>query len=307
MARRLTKRDRVIVSRCVHPDYRKVTETYLGGPGGGQYVETPIGDDGTASKAAIESALGEDAACVVVGYPSFYGGIPDVAEIARLAHARGALLVTACSEPYALSVAESPGALGADIAAGEGQPLACPPSFGGPGVGLFACRDDRQYLQQLPGRLCGATVDTQGKRGFVLTLSTREQHIRRERATSNICTNQGLLALSLCIRMSMLGKRAFVETGKQCLSKATYLRERILALRGYSAAFAAAPFFNEFTVRVRGASAASLCSVLEAKGIIAGLDLGRVDPGRADCLLVAVTERHAKAELDALVTALDAI
>ncbi|HEX4338742.1 MAG TPA: aminomethyl-transferring glycine dehydrogenase subunit GcvPA [Polyangiaceae bacterium] len=307
MARRLTKRDRVLMSRCVHPDYRKVTETYLGGPNGGHYVEVPVGTDGAASKAAIEQALGDDVACVVIGYPSFYGAIPDVAELARLAHARGALLVTACAEPYALSVAESPGALGADIAAGEGQPIACPPSFGGPGVGLFACREDRQYLQQLPGRLCGATVDSQGKRGFVLTLSTREQHIRRERATSNICTNQGLLALSLCIRMSMLGKRAFVETGKQCLSKATYLRQRILGLSGYTAAFANAPFFNEFTVRVRGGSAAKVCTALESKGILAGFDLGRVDRDHADCLLVAVTERHAKSDLDALVAALDAV
>src|SRR5581483_5260826 len=243
----------------------RVTETYLGGPGGGHYVEVPVGPDGAASKAVLEQAMTDDTACVVIGYPSFYGAIPDAAEIARAAHARGALLVTACSEPYALSVAESPGALGADIAAGEGQAMACPPSFGGPGVGLFACREDRQYLQQLPGRLCGATVDSEGKRGFVLTLSTREQHIRRERATSNICTNQGLLALSLCIRMSMLGKRAFVETGKQCLSKATYLRERILALPGYTAPFTPAPFFNEFAVRVRGGNAAKVATKLESK------------------------------------------
>jgi glycine dehydrogenase subunit 1 len=307
MARRLTKRDRVLMSRCVHPDYRKVTETYLGGPGGGHYVEVALGPDGAASRAAIEQALTDDAACVVIGYPSFYGAIPDAAELARLAHARGALLVTACAEPYALSIAESPGALGADIAAGEGQAMACPPSFGGPGVGLFACREDRQYLQQLPGRLCGATIDSQGKRGFVLTLSTREQHIRRERATSNICTNQGLLALSLCIRMSMLGKRAFVETGRQCLSKATYLRERILALRGYSLAFGTAPMFNEFAVRVRGGNAAAVARSLEAKSIVAGLDLGRVDREHADSLLIAVTERHSKADLDALVQALDAI
>jgi len=307
MARRLTKRDRVLVSGCVHPDYRKVTETYLGGVGNGHYVEVQVGKDGAASSAAIEAALTDDTACVVIGYPSFYGALPDVAEIARLAHARGALLVTACSEPYALSIAESPGALGADISAGEGQPMACPPNFGGPGVGLFACREDRQYLQQLPGRLCGATVDSQGKRGFVLTLSTREQHIRRERATSNICTNQGLLALSLCIRMSMLGKRAFVEAGTQCLSRATYLRDRILALPGYSPAFGDAPFFNEFAVRVRGGSAASVCAKLESQGIIAGLDVGRVDRGRSDCLLVAVTERHSKSDLDQLVSALGAV
>src|SRR5262249_23683842 len=150
--RRLTKRDGVLVSRCVHPDYRKVIETYLGGPGGGHYAEVAIGADGAADAKAIEAALGDQTACVIVGYPSFYGGLPAARAIAAAAPARGALLVTACAEPYALSVAESPGALGADIAAGEGQPLACPPNFGGPGVGLFACRDDRQYLQQLPGR-----------------------------------------------------------------------------------------------------------------------------------------------------------
>jgi glycine dehydrogenase subunit 1 len=307
MARRLTKRDRVLVSRCVHPDYRKVTETYLGGPGGGQYVEVPLGADGAADPKAIEAALGDGTACVVIGYPSFYGTLPSAGDIATLAHAKGALLVTACAEPYALSVAESPGALGADIAAGEGQPIACSPNFGGPGVGLFACRDDRQYLQQLPGRLCGATVDGSGQRGFVLTLSTREQHIRRERATSNICTNQGLLALSLAIRMSMLGKRGFVETGKQCLAKAAYLRDRISSLSGYSPAFRSGPQFNELAVRVRGGSAARICTALEEKGIIAGLDLGRVEPERSDCLLVAVTERHTRADLDRFVAALDAI
>ena len=304
MARRLTKKDRVLVCRSVHPDYRKVVETYLGGAARGHYQEVDVGDDGAANAAAIASALTDDSACVVVGYPSFYGAIPDLRSIASAAHDRGALLVTANSEPYAFAIAETPGALGADIAVGEGQPLACPPGFGGPGVGLFACRDDRQYLQQLPGRLCGATVDTNGKRGFVLTLSTREQHIRRERATSNICTNQGLLALSLAIRVSMLGKRGFVETSEQCLSKAVYLRGRILALSGYEAPFRDAPFFNEFAVRVRGGNAARVCTKLEADGIVAGLDLGRVDPRQADCLLIAVTERHTRAELDRLVAAL---
>jgi glycine dehydrogenase subunit 1 len=307
MARRLTKRDQVLVSRCVHPDYRKVIETYLGEHGGGYYREIAVGKTGAADAAAIAAAIDDRTACIVVGYPSFYGAFPDLEAIAKVAHDKGALAVAANSEPYAVSLAESPGALGADIAVGEGQPLACPPGFGGPGVGLFACRDDRQYVQQLPGRLCGATVDSKGQRGFVLTLSTREQHIRRERATSNICTNQGLLALSMTIRTSMLGKTGFVETGRQCLAKATYLREAIVKLPGFSATFDAAPFFNEFTVKVRGGSASKVCAVLEKQDIIAGLDLGRVDETRADSLLVAVTERHQRADLDRFVKALSAL
>jgi glycine dehydrogenase subunit 1 len=307
MARRLTKRDGIVCSRCVHPDYRRVVDTYLGGPAGGKYVEVDVGEDGAPDRRSIEAALGEDTACVIVGYPSFNGALSDLGALAEVVHARGALLVTATAEPYALAVAEPPGALGVDIAVGEGQPLACPPGFGGPGVGLFACRDDRQYLQQLPGRLCGATVDVNGKPGFVLTLSTREQHIRRERATSNICTNQGLLALSLAIRVSMLGKTGFVEAARQCLAKAHYLRGRILSLSGYSPAFRDAPFFNEFAVRARGGSAARVCAELEKKNIIAGFDLGRLDAAQRDRLLIAVTETHSRADLDGFVSALDAV
>jgi glycine dehydrogenase subunit 1 len=307
MACRLTKRGKVLVSGCVHPDYRLTTHTYMAGRNDISTKDLGVGADGAADLAQIAAALSDDVAAVVVGYPSFYGSLPDLAAIAKLAHEKGALLIAAVSEPYALSVAESPGALGADIVVGEGQPLACPPQFGGPGVGLFACRDDRQYLQQLPGRICGETVDHDGERGFVLTLSTREQHIRRERATSNICTNQGLLALSLAIRVSLLGKSGFVETGKQCLAKARYLRTEILELSGYTEAFKPAAFFNEFAVRVRGGDASAVCRKLEAQGIIAGYDLGRQDSAHKDCLLIAVTEKHRRADLDRLVSALSAV
>ena len=306
MARRLTRRDSVLASACVHPHYREVTRTYLAGGGQGTYRELPAGADGCVDRAALESALDERTACIIVGYPSFTGGIADLRPVAEAAHSRGALLVVANSEPYALAVAEAPGALGADIAVGEGQPLACPPQFGGPGVGLFACRDDRKYLQQLPGRLCGETVDKKGRRGFVLTLATREQHIRRERATSNICTNQGLLALAMAIRVSLLGKTGFVEVARQCLAKARYLQSRIVRLEGFSAPFDA-PFFNEFAVRVRGKSARAVCETLESQGILAGLDLGRVDSALSDCLLIAVTERHRREDLDRFVSALDGI
>jgi glycine dehydrogenase subunit 1 len=307
MARRLTKRDRVVVSGCVHPHYRQTIATYLGGAEGGTWVEIPVGKDGGADISALASALDDATACVIVGFPSFYGTISDLRALASAAHEKGALVVTATSEPYALGVVESPGALGVDIAAGEGQPIACPPQFGGPGVGLFACREDRKFLQQLPGRICGETVDVNGERGFVLTLSTREQHIRRERATSNICTNQGLLALSLAIRMSLLGKTGFVTTAEHCLAKASYLRERILGLSGYTPAFAEAPFFNEFAIRVRGGNADAVCKKLESLGILCGLDLGRVDPARRDQILIAVTERHTRADLDRLVAGLDGV
>ena len=308
MATRLTKRSPVLVSGCVHPDYRSTVQTYLRGRNPEAYVEVPVGADGGADLAAIERALAiTEAAALLVSYPSFYGTLSDLRELARLAHAKGTLLVAVNTEPYALALAEAPGVLGADIAVGEGQPIACPPQFGGPGVGLFACRDDRAYLQQLPGRVCGETVDARGQRGYVLTLSTREQHIRRERATSNICTNQGLLALALTIRMSLLGKSGFVQAAEQNLAKAHYLQERILALPGYAPGFRAAPFFNEFTVTVRGGSATKLTQKLEESGIIAGYDLARVDPAFADRLLIAVTEKHRREHLDRFVTALAGI
>jgi glycine dehydrogenase subunit 1 len=307
MACRLTKRGKIVLSGCVHPDYRLTTETYMAGREDISCTSVGVGGDGAADRALIEAALSEEVAAIVVGYPSFFGALPDLAALSELAHARGALLIATVSEPYALSVAAAPGTLGADIAVGEGQALACPPQFGGPGVGLFACRDDRQYLQQLPGRICGETVDHDGERGFVLTLSTREQHIRRERATSNICTNQGLLALSLAIRVSLLGKAGFVEVGRQCFAKARYLRSEILKLPGYSAAFADAPFFNEFAVRVRGGRAQQVCQKLEPQGIIAGYDMARSDAGRKDLLLIAVTEKHRREDLDRLLGALAAV
>jgi glycine dehydrogenase subunit 1 len=307
MACRLTKRGRVVASTCVHPDYRKTTATYLGGRSEQAYVEAGVGANGCADASAIERALDGNTAALVVGYPSFFGGLAELTTLATLAHARGALHVTATSEPYALAVAESPGAQGVDIAVGEGQPLACPPQFGGPGVGIFACHGDRNYLQQLPGRVCGETVDSRGERGYVLTLSTREQHIRRERATSNICTNQGLLALALTIRTTLLGRRGFVEVAERCVAKANYLAGRIRELSGYSLGYTEAPLFNEFTVRVRGGNAARVCEKLESDGIIAGFDLGRSDPALADRLLVAVTEKHRREDLDRFAAALDRV
>ncbi|HET9958294.1 MAG TPA: aminomethyl-transferring glycine dehydrogenase subunit GcvPA [Polyangiaceae bacterium] len=305
MAQRLTKRSRVLVSQCVHPDYRDTIRTYLGGRDARAYVELPVNESALADSAGLIGALDADTAAIVVGYPSFFGSLGDLRELARAAHAKGALLVTATTEPYALALAESPGALGVDIAVAEGQPIACPPQLGGPGVGLFACRDDRSYLQQLPGRVCGETVDSKGQRGYVLTLSTREQHIRRERATSNICTNQGLIALALTIRMSLLGKSGFVRTAEQCLAKAHYLQQKVGSLAGYALAFSEAPHFNEFAVKVRGGSAHAVLGHLEKQCIVGGYDLGRVAPELADKLLIAVTERHRRADLDRLVQALD--
>src|SRR5690606_8935316 len=252
MARRLTRHNRVVVSHCVHPEYREVIATLLSGEDRAEIVEVGTTTDGVADLEAIEAELrARPSAACVVGYPAFRGGLTDLQGLAEMAHGRGALLVSSTTEPYALALARSPGECGVDIATGEGQALASAPNFGGPGVGLFACRDDRKYLQQLPGRICGETVDADGKRGYVLTLSTREQHIRRERATSNICTNQGLLALALTIRASLLGKSGFVEVARQCLAKTHYLLEKVRSLPGCSTPFSA-PVFNEFTLRLPG-------------------------------------------------------
>lgn len=307
MARRLTKRGGVVMSGCVNPDGRAVTRTYLSGTENAPVKEVPHAGDGGFDIEALTAAITDDTAAVIVGYPGFYGTVKDLAPLAERAHAAGALLVASVSDPYALALIKPPGELGADIAIAEGQPLACPPQFGGPGVGLFACRNERKYLQQLPGRVCGRTTDADGETGYVLTLSTREQHIRRERATSNICTNQGLIALALTIRASMLGKTGFVQTAEQCVSRARYLQGKILELPGFSAGFDSACTFNEFAVKVRGGDAAKVCQALESKGIVAGLDLGRVDPEKRDLLLIAVTELHSRKDMDAFVSALSAV
>ncbi len=324
MSRRVTKRTKVVLSDALHPEYTQTILTYLqgldpaahdgavatsSGKKGRQIRLATVSHAGTLANgrtdlAALEQALaGDDVACVVVGDPNVFGVLEDVAAIAEIAHRHGALCVTATPEPVAYAVVESPGARGVDIAVGEGQPLGIPPQLGGPGCGLFACRDGREYLTNIPGRLVGETVDQRGKRGYVLTLSTREQHIRRERATSNICTNHSLMALAITIRMCLLGKSGFVELGKQCFSRAEYLKGRIAALEGYELPYAG-PTFNEIVVRRKKGDAAPLLASLQAKGILAGVDLGRFFPQLKDRFAIAVTEQHTREDLDRLVDAL---
>ncbi len=312
MARRLTRRSRTLISRCVHPQYADTVATYVAQIDGGtpSIASVPVTAGASTDVEALVAAITEDTACVVVGYPGFFGTIVDLAPVAAACAAKGAKLITATQDPFALALIAPPGAIGADIAVAEGQPLGLPPQYGGPGVGLFATQGDRKMLQQLPGRLVGETVDKNGKRGYVLTLSTREQHIRRERATSNICTNSGLCATALTIKMCLLGKRGFAAVAEQCLAKAEYLKAGIAALDGF-ALVTGDPTFNEFTVRipaagVDGGSAAALVERLaERHGILAGHPLDG-DPriGRRGELLVAVTEKHTRADLDRLIAAL---
>jgi glycine dehydrogenase subunit 1 len=252
---------------------------------------------------ALTQLLRNDTACVVVGYPNFLGCLNDLRAISALAHAKGALLVTTTCEPYALAVAEPPGALGADIAVGEGQPLGLPPQNGGPGCGLFTCRDSREFLQSVPGRLCGETLDKNGQRGYVLTLATREQHIRRDRATSNICTNHALCALAITIRCALLGKKGFVDVAKQCLAKAQYLKGELVKTGAWELPYSA-PTFNEFVVRSKKGPVRPILERCAKEGILAGIDLSRFYPESDRDLLVCTTERHARADLDRLVAAL---
>jgi glycine dehydrogenase subunit 1 len=306
MARRLTKRSRVLVSEGVHPEYLETIRTYVQGlPGGSAQIEmVPLSKGGAADPDALRARLAKgDTACVVVGYPNFFGCVNDVRTLAALAHESGALLVTTTAEPYALALIESPGALGADIAVGEGQPLGLSAQYGGPGCGLFACRDTREFMGQIPGRLCGETVDKHGTRGYVLTLATREQHIRRERATSNICTNHALSALAITIRVCLLGKKGFVAVAEQCLAKAEYLKDRLAQSGTWELPYEA-PTFNEFVVRSKKGPVKGLLEKLSGEGILAGLDMSRWDKTRGEDLLICVTELHTRKDLDRLVASL---
>ncbi|MBW2262127.1 MAG: aminomethyl-transferring glycine dehydrogenase subunit GcvPA [Deltaproteobacteria bacterium] len=305
MARRVTKRNKVLVSEALHPEYRHVIRTYLAGlaPEGVEEVLT-IGyakDTGATDTVALAGRLGDDVAAVVVGYPNVFGVVEDLTSIAKAAHDAGALLVTATAEPVSLGILEAPAVLGADIPTAEGQALGLPVSFGGPGVGLFGC--SKKKARHMPGRLVGRTVDTRGKNGYVLTLAMREQHIRRERATSNICTNQGLCALAVTVHLSLLGPEGLREQALMSAANAHALRERIAALDGFEDVFDG-PFFNEFAIRSKRVPVADLIEGLAERRLLAGPALGRWYPELANVLLVSTTECLCTQDMDALVAAL---
>jgi glycine dehydrogenase subunit 1 len=300
MARRLLPRRRVAwLARSLHPQYRAVVRTYLRGLDDVELREIAFGPDGRIDKTALGAALGDDALCVVVGYPNVFGIFDDLAAAAAMAHAVGALAISATAEPLALALARSPGAAGADIATAEGQSFGLPLSYGGPGVGLFASRD--QFVRSMPGRIVGETVDARGRRGFVLTLATREQHIRRERATSNICTNQGLCALAVSAYLSLLGRN-----GLRALAQLNYRRAHVVATRlgaaGVRTMFSG-PYFNEFVVRLPNAEE-RWEALLGEQRLVAGLPLARWYPELRDGLLLCVTEVHAERHVERLVAAL---
>ncbi len=301
MAQRLTKRRKAVLSGGLHPQYRGVVET-VSHMAEDAVVALPPDPAGTE---AILAAIDGDTACVVVQSPSFYGRLIDLKPIAEKAHAVGALLVAVFTEVVALGAIEPPGAQGADIVVGEGQSIGNPLTFGGPYVGLFATR--QKYVRQMPGRLCGETVDAAGRRGFVLTLSTREQHIRRDKATSNICTNSGLCCLAFTIHMTLLGETGLRRLALLNHANAVKLAESLSAVPGVSVLNDS--FFNEFTIRVPG-DAATIIDRLAAKGILGGVPVSRIDPDRpelADLIVVAATEINTDEDRAAYATALQGV
>jgi glycine dehydrogenase subunit 1 len=283
MAERVTKRKKSILSGNLHPHYRSVVET-TAGMAGSDIVSLPASPEG---KESIVNQIDRDTACVVIQYPDFYGHVDKLTEISETAHKHGALVVVVVTEIISLGLITPPGEMGADIVVGEGQSLGNPLTFGGPYVGLFATR--QKYLRQMPGRLCGETVDAEGKRGFVLTLSTREQHIRRDKATSNICTNSGLCSLAFTIHMTLLGGHGLQKLAKINHAKAVELAVSLSQMPGVTLLNDA--FFNEFTIRIKG-DAAKVIDKLADKGILGGVPVSRLERGKDldDLIVLAATE-----------------
>ncbi len=303
MARRIQrKRSKVLIARNVHPEFRRVTQTYMVNTPE-DLVEVAFDDQGRIDRADLQSKLTDDVACLIVGHPNYFGVLESLDELSQIVHDAKALLVVTFSEPLAYGILPGPGRAGADIIAGEGQSFLGAMNFGGPSLGIFSTRD--KFVRQMPGRVCGMTKDVEGRRGFVLTLSTREQHIRREKATSNICTNQGLCALSAAIFLSLMGKGGLRRLAEINLAKSEYLKKRIDALEGYKVAFAA-PSFNEFVIHCARKNADDVRCDLYGKNILAGVDLKDDYPELDSHLLLNVTEMHRRADIDALIDALDA-
>lgn len=297
MAARITKRKRVVLSGALHPHYAEVVRTMA------KVTDYTIAGALPAiqpkpDNRGLIARIDEQTSCVVVQYPDILGRLPDLAEIAEAAQAKGALLVVVNTEPVALGAIRAPGEFGADIVVGEGQALGVGLQFGGPYLGLFACK--QKYVRQMPGRLCGETVDAEGKRGFVLTLSTREQHIRREKATSNICTNSGLCALAFSIHMTLLGGKGLRDLAMLNHMQAVRAAEKLATVPGVT--LLNDSFFNEFTV-ILEKDARETVRTLADRNILGGVSLGRLYPdedGLANGLIVAVTETTSDEDVDAL-------
>jgi len=301
MARRVTRKAKAVFSAGVHPHYVSVATTMAKFTGDVLATSAPVLDAATDDDAII-AAIDGDTSCVVVQYPDILGRIPDLRRIADAAHAVKALLIAVVTEPVALGAIEAPGNLGADIVVGEGQSLGVGLQFGGPYVGLFACSE--KLVRQMPGRLCGETVDAEGKRGFVLTLSTREQHIRREKATSNICTNSGLCALAFSIHLTLLGEKGLRELAMVNHAKACAAADRLARVPGVT--LVNDSFFNEFTLKLP-VEARPVVRELAERGVLAGVSLGRLYPteeGLANGLVVAITETVTDEDIEALASAL---
>ena len=297
MAARVTKRGKAVLSGGLHPHYAEACWTLAHTEG----VQTQRLAAAIDAEAAVIEAIDADTACVVVQTPNVFGTVTDVTKIAEAAHAAGALVVVVTTEAVSFGLLKPPGEMGADIAVAEGQSIGNPLSFGGPYVGLFACRE--AYVRQAPGRLCGETVDAEGRRGFVLTLSTREQHIRREKATSNICTNSGLCALAFTVHMTLLGETGLRQLAKINHAKARQLKAALAAVRGVEVL--TPRFFNELAIRLPK-PAAAVVDALAARDIIAGVPFSRLDPkaGLDDVLLVCATETTPGADIAAFAAAL---
>ena len=299
MAARVTRRRKAVLSGGLHPHYAETTYS-LAHTAGVDAVRLPAAID---AEAAVLDAIDADTACVVVQTPNVFGTVTDVTAIAAAAHAAGALLIVVTTEAISFGLLKSPGEMGADIAVAEGQSIGNALGFGGPYVGLFACAE--RLMRQIPGRLCGETMDADGRRGFVLTLSTREQHIRRDKATSNICTNAGLCALAFSIHMSLLGGAGLDRLARINHARARRTRDVLAAIPGVE--ILTPRFFNEFAVRLPRA-AAPVVEALAARDILAGVPVSRLDPaaGLDDVLLVCATETVTAGDIDALAGALKA-
>jgi len=302
MAMDITGKDKVILPANVHPEYRQVVATYLQHrPNDLLALEAP---DGRVNPTKLEEAINGETAAVVIQQPNFFGCVGPLSQIAETVRKHPKTLLIVVADPISLGLLTRPGQLGVDIVVGEGQSLGMPMGLGGPYLGFLACR--QEYLRRIPGRLVGQTVDADGRRAFCLTLQTREQHIRRERAASNVCTNEGLLAIRAAVYLSIMGKQGIRQVADLCFQKAQYLHRRIAELDAFETPFGQ-PVFKEFVVRCRKAGVEKVLAAAKEHDILAGVPLGRWYPNLTDCLLVAVTEKRTRDEMNRFVEVLSTL